>query len=60
MATFLVILYIPYMRCCSPAGRRAFPLVIPCEGRRAAMTMFAGLDVGFKRTAVCVSGDMKN
>src|SRR5262249_45494570 len=24
------------------------------EGRRAAMRMFAGLDVGFKRTAVCV------
>src|SRR6516162_10185697 len=24
------------------------------EGRRAAMRMFAGLDVGFKRTAMCV------
>src|SRR6516225_4925673 len=24
------------------------------EGRRAAMRMFAGLDVGFKQTAVCV------
>jgi transposase len=24
------------------------------DGRRAAMRMFAGLDVGFKRTAVCV------
>src|SRR5262249_38330190 len=32
--------------------RRTFPLGIPCEGRRAAMT--AGLDVGFKRTAICV------
>jgi hypothetical protein len=26
------------------------------QGRRAAMRMFAGLDVGFKRTAICVSG----
>jgi hypothetical protein len=35
-------------------SRRAFSLVISCEGRRAAMTMFSGLDVVFKRTAICV------
>jgi hypothetical protein len=43
------------MRLLLSGEKATFPLVIPvAKERRAAMRMFAGLDVGFKRTAMCV------
>lgn len=46
-------LYIPYMRLLLSGGKATLSAGdSSSEGRRAAMRMFAGLDVGFKRTAV--------
>ncbi len=46
------ILYIPYMRLLLSGGK--VTLSAGDSSSEVAMRMFAGLDVGFKRTSVCV------